>query len=110
MTTADMLMSIRLYVACSIAHPPNLSVLYICQDPSINNQQTVNKMFVGGLKDDTTEDMVRDAFSQFGEIKEIELINDKATGKSKGFCFVTFEDYDSVDKCVCKLPFFVTSV
>uniref|UniRef100_A0A0B7BW09 RRM domain-containing protein n=1 Tax=Arion vulgaris TaxID=1028688 RepID=A0A0B7BW09_9EUPU len=71
-------------------------------DPSINNQQTVNKMFVGGLKDDTTEDMVRDAFSQFGEIKDIELINDKATGKSKGFCFVTFEDYDAVDKCVLR--------
>lgn len=59
-------------------------------------------MFVGGLKDDTTEDMVRDVFSEFGDIKEVELINDKATGKSKGFCFVTFEDYDSVDKCVCK--------
>ncbi|KAK6970153.1 heterogeneous nuclear ribonucleoprotein A3-like isoform X1 [Biomphalaria glabrata] len=71
-------------------------------DPSINNQQTVKKMFVGGLKEDTTEDMIREVFSDYGEIELVDLITDKNTGKSKGFCFVTFKDYDSVDKCVLK--------
>lgn len=60
-------------------------------------------MFVGGLKEDTTEDMIRDVFSEYGDIELVDLITDKNTGKSKGFCFVTFKDYDSVDKCVCKL-------
>lgn len=71
-------------------------------DPSSNNQITVNKMFVGGLKDDTTEEMIRSVFSEYGNIKEVELISDKNTGKIKGFCFVTFDDYDPVDKCVLK--------
>ena len=55
---------------------------------------------MGGLKEDTTEEMIRNTFSEFGEIKNIDLITDKNTGKTKGFCFVTFDDYDPVDKLV----------
>nr|KAG5691701.1 hypothetical protein BaRGS_029466 [Batillaria attramentaria] len=66
------------------------------------SQQSVKKMFVGGMKDDTTEDMVREVFGELGEIEKIEMITDKATGKTRGFCFVTFTDYDYVDKCVLK--------
>ena len=62
----------------------------------------MDKMFVGGVKDDTTEDMVRETFQEFGEITKVEMIADKNTGKARGFCFVTFGDHDSVDKAVCK--------
>ncbi|XP_025082278.1 heterogeneous nuclear ribonucleoprotein A3-like isoform X1 [Pomacea canaliculata] len=64
------------------------------------NQQSVQKMFVGGLKDDTTEEMVRECFG--GDIESVEMIKDKTTGKSRGFCFVTFSDADTVDKHVLK--------
>eukprot|EP00916_Digyalum_oweni_P002307 GHVL01004204.1.p1 GENE.GHVL01004204.1~~GHVL01004204.1.p1 ORF type:complete len:188 (+),score=26.79 GHVL01004204.1:60-623(+) len=67
------------------------------------SQQSVKKMFVGGVKEDTTEDMVRESFSPYGQIATVDLITDKHTGKARGFCFVTFEDHDSVDKAVCKL-------
>jgi len=66
------------------------------------SQQSVKKMFVGGVKDDTTEDMLRETFSPFGQITSIDLIMDKATGKARGFCFVSFDDHDSVDKAVLK--------
>lgn len=59
-------------------------------------------MFVGGLKDDTTEEQVRETFEEFGKIDNIEIVADKTTGKVRGFCFVTFDDYDPVDKAVCK--------
>lgn len=65
------------------------------------SQKSNEKMFVGGLRDTTTEDDVRAAFQEYGNIKSIELIKDKATNKTRGFCFVTFDDYDPVDKCVC---------
>ncbi|KAK7092731.1 heterogeneous nuclear ribonucleoprotein A3-like [Littorina saxatilis] len=70
-------------------------------DPS--NQQSVTKMFIGGLKDDTTEEMIREVFP--GKIEMVEMIKDKTTGKSRGFCFVTFDDYDTVDKHVLKRHF-----
>ncbi|XP_076456202.1 heterogeneous nuclear ribonucleoprotein A1-like [Babylonia areolata] len=62
------------------------------------SQQEAMKIFVGGIKDGTTDDMIRDAFS--GNITKVELIKDKNTGKLRGFCFVTFDDSDTVDKHV----------
>jgi RNA recognition motif-containing protein len=40
-------------------------------------------MFVGGMKDGTTEDDIRETFQDYGTIKEISVIKDKATGKMK---------------------------
>merc|ERR1712112_683806 len=34
-------------------------------------------------------------FSQFGEIVDINLVRDRATGKSRGFCFLAYEDQRS---------------
>ncbi|MCO5564880.1 hypothetical protein L7F22_018548 [Adiantum nelumboides] len=50
-----------------------------------------NKLFVGGLSFRTDEDAVRRAFSQHGEVVEVKLIQDRETGRPKGFGFVTFE-------------------
>uniref|UniRef100_A0A2K6GVG4 Heterogeneous nuclear ribonucleoprotein A1 like 2 n=1 Tax=Propithecus coquereli TaxID=379532 RepID=A0A2K6GVG4_PROCO len=61
---------------------------------------TVKKIFVGGIKEDTEEHHLRDYFEQYGKIKVIELMTDRGSGKKRGFAFVTFDDYDSVDKTV----------
>ena len=55
-------------------------------------------MFIGGYKDDISEEDLRTYFGQYGEIKEISILSDPHAGKKRGFCFVTFEDYDPVDK------------
>ncbi|XP_073993324.1 RNA-binding motif protein, X-linked 2 isoform X2 [Rhodnius prolixus] len=52
-------------------------------------------IFIGGLPYDLTEGDVICIFSQFGEIVNINLVRDKATGKSKGFCFLCYEDQRS---------------
>ncbi|XP_027353977.1 glycine-rich RNA-binding protein 2-like isoform X5 [Abrus precatorius] len=48
------------------------------------------RCFVGGLAWATDNDALEKAFSSFGEIVESKVINDRETGRSRGFGFVTF--------------------
>ncbi|KAH6813351.1 cold [Perilla frutescens var. frutescens] len=50
------------------------------------------RCFVGGLAWATTDQSLEQAFSQFGEVIESKIINDRETGRSRGFGFVTFKD------------------
>ncbi|XP_045466529.1 U2 snRNP component ist3-like [Harmonia axyridis] len=52
-------------------------------------------IFIGGLPYDLTEGDIICIFSQYGEIVNINLIRDKDNGKSKGFCFLCYEDQRS---------------
>jgi RNA recognition motif-containing protein len=45
-------------------------------------------LYVGNLSFDTTEDTLRTAFAEFGEIESVNLITDRYTGRSRGFAFV----------------------
>ena len=47
------------------------------------------KLYVGNLSFDTTENDLHDLFSEAGTVQEAVLIQDKITGKSRGFAFVT---------------------
>lgn len=67
-----------------------------------SNHQSVTKMFCGGITPDTTEEEMRQVFEEFGAMKSVDVVKDKATGKNRGFAFIEFEDYDSVDKAVLK--------
>uniref|UniRef100_A0A2I3GYS1 RRM domain-containing protein n=1 Tax=Nomascus leucogenys TaxID=61853 RepID=A0A2I3GYS1_NOMLE len=58
---------------------------------------TVKKVFVGGIKEDTEEQHLRDYFQQFGKMEVIEIMTDQGSGR---FAFVTFDDHGSVDKTV----------
>ncbi|ELU01851.1 hypothetical protein CAPTEDRAFT_169740 [Capitella teleta] len=61
---------------------------------------SLKKIFVGGIKEDTTEAHLREYFSEYGPIESIDIITDKETKRSRGFGFITFDDYDPVDKIV----------
>lgn len=54
------------------------------------------KIYVGNLSFQTTEDGVRDLFSEYGEIESIAWINDRDTGRFRGFCFVEMPDADAL--------------
>ncbi|XP_037782962.1 CUGBP Elav-like family member 2 isoform X8 [Penaeus monodon] len=48
------------------------------------------KMFVGQIPRSMDENDLRKMFEEFGEVYQINVLRDKATGQSKGCCFVTF--------------------
>ena len=48
-----------------------------------------SKLYVGNLSFNTTEPDLQDLFAQAGPVKEVVLMQDKFTGKSRGFGFVT---------------------
>ncbi|XP_014021098.1 heterogeneous nuclear ribonucleoprotein A3 [Salmo salar] len=62
----------------------------------------VKKIFVGGIKEDTEEDHIREYFETYGRIETIDIMEERATGKKRGFCFVSFDDNDTVDKIVAQ--------
>jgi RNA recognition motif-containing protein len=50
------------------------------------------KMYVGNLAYSVTDAMLRESFSQYGEVSQVTVISDKFTGQSKGFGFVEMPD------------------
>ncbi len=61
------------------------------------------KLFVGGLSWGTTDDGLRQAFQQYGEISEAKVIMDRETGRSRGFGFVTFTEGEDATTAISKL-------
>lgn len=61
------------------------------------------KIYVGNLPFSVTEDKLRELFSPFGDIEEVTLISDRATGRSKGFGFVTLTDDAAADKAIADM-------
>ena len=60
------------------------------------------KLYVGNLSFETTETDLKDLFSQAGTVSEAILINDKMTGRSRGFGFVTMSDSASASAATSK--------
>lgn len=46
------------------------------------------KLYVGNLSYDTTDEKIKELFSQAGSVVSVDLITDKYSGRSKGFAFV----------------------
>ena len=58
------------------------------------------KLYVGNLAFHTTEDTLKNAFSEFGEVAEVKLILDRETGRSRGFAFVEMATPDDARKAM----------
>jgi RNA recognition motif-containing protein len=52
----------------------------------------LKKLYVGNLSFQTTEDNLREAFSQFGVVNTASMVMDRETGRSRGFAFVEMAD------------------
>ena len=49
------------------------------------------KIYVGNLAYTAKEDDVREMFTQYGEVQHLAWINDRDTGRFRGFCFIEME-------------------
>jgi len=59
-----------------------------------------NKLFVGNLSFNTTENDLQDTFAAHGTVTETNLMMDRATGRSRGFGFVTMSSPDEAQKAM----------
>ncbi|KAI7877460.1 hypothetical protein K492DRAFT_133960 [Lichtheimia hyalospora FSU 10163] len=57
-------------------------------------------MFIGGLNWETTDESLKEYFSQFGQVMDCVVMRDPTTGRSRGFGFLTMADPATIDKIV----------
>lgn len=58
------------------------------------------KLYVGGLPYSTTQDELKNAFSQAGAVESASIITDKMTGRSRGFGFVEMTNDEEAEKAI----------
>ena len=61
------------------------------------------KLYVGNLSFNTTENELQELFAQAGTVQEVTLMQDKFTGKSRGFAFVTMGSDEDAQNAISKL-------
>ncbi|KAF5476016.1 hypothetical protein F2P56_007763 [Juglans regia] len=77
--------------ASSILHSQYASI-------RLNTTLTSPKLFISGLSRLTTDEKLKEAFSPFGQLLDAKVIADRATGRSKGFGFVTYKSIEEAEK------------
>ena len=59
-----------------------------------------NKLFVGNLSFNTTENDLNDAFAAHGTVTEANLMTDRVSGRPRGFAFVTMSSAEEAQKAI----------
>ena len=62
-----------------------------------------SKLYVGGLSYSTSQDALEDLFASYGNVVSAVVINDRDTGRSKGFGFVEMASADEANDAIEKL-------
>ncbi|KAA8516769.1 hypothetical protein F0562_017033 [Nyssa sinensis] len=90
----------------SQSNPSFLSSSFTLQPPVsllISRRGIASKLFVGGLSFYTTEQGLSEAFSQYGQVVEANIVMDRVSDRSKGFGFVTFASEDEAQKAMAEM-------
>lgn len=56
-----------------------------------------NRLYVGNLSFGSTQETLRRAFAEHGEVVDVHLVSDRVTGQSRGFGFVTMGSRDEMN-------------
>lgn len=60
-------------------------------------------LYVGNLEPSTTIEDLGSLFTNYGDVENINIVEDRETGRPKGFGFVKFTDNDAADKAIAAL-------
>lgn len=60
-------------------------------------------LYVGNLNYRLTEDQLREAFEQYGNVSSCTIIKDRATGQSKGFGFIEMPEGNEAESAINSL-------
>lgn len=97
------------FALCSLARCPNHGSLIVPPPPvsrarpdakPTSQNPPALKLFVGGLATSTDDDGFRLYFEKFGSVAESQVVQDHATGASRGFGFITYDNESSVEAVV----------
>ena len=58
------------------------------------------KLYVGNLSYNTTDESLRDAFAEAGTVTSATVIRDKMSGRSRGFGFVEMDSDDAAARAI----------
>jgi RNA recognition motif-containing protein len=62
-----------------------------------------NRLFVGNLAFHVTEDLLRQHVAESGDVRSVDLIIDRVTGRPRGFAFVEMATTEAMQKAICDL-------
>lgn len=80
--------------------------LFRTQAPRLSVRQfttttpALKTLFVGNLSWTATDDDLRTAFEEFGEVESARIVTDKLSGRSRGFAFVDMPEDSAADVAV----------
>lgn len=62
-----------------------------------------NRLFVGNLPFHATEDLISQRVAQCGEVRGVDLILDRVTGRPRGFAFVEMATAEAMQRAIAEL-------
>jgi RNA recognition motif-containing protein len=60
-------------------------------------------IYIGNLNFNLSEDELKQAFEEYGEVNSVKIISDKYSGRSKGFGFIEMPDDENAKKAIEEL-------
>ncbi len=72
-----------------------------------NETKMGNRLFIGNLGFDTTDEMLRKAFSEIGEVTDSKVIVDRDSGRSRGFGFVTMATGEQAQQAISQMDGYI---
>jgi RNA recognition motif-containing protein len=62
-----------------------------------------NRLYVGNLSFNTSEETLRECFGEVGEVTDVHIVSDRETGRSRGFGFVTMGTSEAAANAIAQM-------